>query len=178
MAAAASPGDGPNVVIFLDIDGVMNTKSSRKLKFSDATGGLVLNDLPPKELCDNLQSLVRSTGCQIVLSSTWRLEPRKVAELEPLFAEYGLAISGSTPDLEKACKGDRVDEIMLWLQEADGDAPSAWVAIDDLDLLKMNTRLSEANFVRTSDLQGLSKEKVAEALEKLAAQSQSVPERA
>lgn len=85
-------------------------------------------------------------------------------------SRYGLSIKGVTPDLEQSARGDRVDEILLWLEMRAAKSPVAsWVAIDDMDLLRKNPRLKEANFVHTEDEKGLDREKMEEALRKLLA---------
>ena len=149
-------------IVFLDVDGVLNTQSSRE---DD------VNHLPAQEFLQNLKFLVDSTQCKIILSSTWRLSDYKRSQLDHVFLQYGLAINGATPDLEKTARGDRVDEIFLWLEmhAAKSEHVQAWVAVDDMDLLRQNPRLKEENFVRTSDEKGFNLPKMEEALQKLLA---------
>lgn len=149
-------------IVFLDVDGVLNTQSSREED---------VNHLPPPELLQNLKFLVDSTQCKIILSSTWRLSDYKRSQLDHVFLQYGLAINGATPDLEKTAKGDRVDEILLWLEmhAAKSEHVQAWVVVDDMDLLRQNPRLKEENFVHTSDEKGFNLPKMEEALQKLLA---------
>ena len=47
-------------------------------------------------------------------------------------------------------------EILLWLEmrAAKSERIQAWVAIDDLDLLRQNSRLNSQNFVRIDDAEG------------------------
>ena len=154
---------GQTRVIFLDVDGVLNSRMSREAAESD---------VPPPEIMENLKFLVDNTQCKVILSSTWRLVDHKRHQLENLFLQYGLSVNGATPDLEKVAKGDRVDEILLWLEmrAAKSEHVHAWIAIDDMDLLRMNPRLTSSNFVHTSDAVGLDAEKTEEALNKLLAQ--------
>ena len=163
ISAATAALAGQTRVIFLDVDGVLNSRNSR-----DATN----SDVPPPDIMENLKFLIDNTQCKIILSSTWRLADHKRHQLEHLFLQYGLSVNGSTPDLEKVAKGDRVDEILLWLEmrAAKSEHVHAWIAIDDMDLLRMNPRLSSQNFVHTSDNVGLNAEKTEEALNKLLAQ--------
>lgn len=149
-------------IAFLDVDGVLNTQSSRETD---------VNHLPPKEILQNLKFLVDSTQCKIILSSTWRLSDYKRSQLDHVFLQYGLQINGATPDLEKTAKGDRVDEILLWLEmhAAKSEHVQAWVAVDDMDLLRQNPRLKAENFVHTSDEEGFNLPKMEEALQKLLA---------
>ena len=149
-------------IVFLDVDGVLNTQSSREED---------VNHLPPPEFLQNLKFLVDSTQCKIILSSTWRLSEYKRSQLDHVFLQYGLAINGATPDLEKTAKGDRVDEIFLWLEmhAAKSEHVQAWVAVDDMDLMRQNPRLKEENFVHTSDEKGFNLPKMEETLQKLLA---------
>ena len=52
-------------VLFLDIDGVVNNKRTEK-----SFGGFMAIDPAMAAL---VQRIVRNTGCEIVLSSSWRL---------------------------------------------------------------------------------------------------------
>lgn len=157
-------------LIFLDIDGVMNSQKSRKMKFDSKEGRLKMDDFPAPLMLENLQLITSRTGCEIVLSSTWRLLPPKAAQLKACFEELGLKMIGTTPDLQDCGRGDRVDEILQWLEEAGDGVPEAWVAIDDMDLVRMNDRLEDKHFVKTNDAVGLTEEKAAEAIDKLLGQ--------
>ena len=147
-------------IIFLDIDGVLNTRSSR----DDG------DHLPVQECLDNLAHIIKHAHRpSIVLSSTWRLDSTLLSALKKVFDERGLEILDCTPDLEKGHTGDRVDEILLWLSKYStaGKRAPAWVAIDDLDLLRMNPRLDAKNFMRTRDSSGLTADCAEEVVAKL-----------
>ena len=163
ISVATAALAGQTRVIFLDVDGVLNSRTSREAANSD---------VPPTEIMEHLKFLIDNTQSKIILSSTWRLVDHKRTQLENLFLQYGLSVNGSTPDLEKSAKGDRVDEILLWLEmrAAKSEHVHAWIAIDDMDLLRMNPRLRSQNFVHTSDITGLDADKTEEALNKLLAQ--------
>ena len=74
-------------VIFLDVDGVLN--SSRTL-YEDIS----LED----DLISNLKELVDKTGAKIILSSSWRLSIEAVSMLMDKLDKFGLVISGMTCD--------------------------------------------------------------------------------
>ena len=74
-------------VIFLDVDGVLN--SSRTLYES-----ISLED----DLILNLKEIVNKTKAKIILSSSWRLSTEAVATLIDKLDKFGLAISGMTYD--------------------------------------------------------------------------------
>lgn len=60
-------------VLFLDIDGVCNSATYAEARFKKTgKGGLLGIDPVPAEL---VRRIVKETGCEIVLSSTWRLYP-------------------------------------------------------------------------------------------------------
>ena len=165
-------------VIFLDIDGVLN--SSRTL-YEDIS----LEDY----LISNLKELVDKTGAKIILSSSWRLSTEAVATLMDRLDKFGLAISGMTCDgvdldwLEKyefdATKKyldtkfdwdenrqikithDRGAEIFKWLHDHDD---CAYVILDD-EIEDIKPYFSESVIVKTSYKTGLTKEDVKKAIQ-------------
>ena len=62
-----------------------------------------------------------------------------------------------------------MDEILQWMQQPEL-AVEAWIALDDMNLMKMNSKLDAAHFVRTDDAVGLTRDKAEEAITKLLAQ--------
>lgn len=130
-------------VIFLDIDGVLNSNfwnDSHQKEISDGT----LIDIEKIQL---LAKLVRSTNANIILHSGWRfwfntdLEPlRKEAEnLKMLLQQENLMIEGMTPDFSteeirrsKKFSLVKASEILAWL--AEHKEVDRWIVIDDLDL--------------------------------------------
>lgn len=123
---------GGNVVkvIFLDIDGVLNSRAyDRKRDWTKQT------DIDETRL-PLVKRIVEETGAEIVLSSTWRRHWDKNAEacaedgryINEIFAKYGLKIYDKTPYL--GICAERKDEVALWLERA-GDAVEKFVIIDD-----------------------------------------------
>ena len=132
-------------IVFLDIDGVLNSRVSRE-------NG---DHLPDPAMLSNLKLAMQQVpNCLIVLSSTWRLDSTLARPLRDVLSSEGLSITDFTPDLEKLHIGDRVDEIILWLREHKSEG-LPWVAVDDMDLLAMNSKLTAEHFVRTYDGTGL-----------------------
>eukprot|EP00928_Gymnodinium_smaydae_P077133 TRINITY_DN6031_c0_g1_i3.p1 TRINITY_DN6031_c0_g1~~TRINITY_DN6031_c0_g1_i3.p1 ORF type:complete len:213 (+),score=64.15 TRINITY_DN6031_c0_g1_i3:70-639(+) len=173
-------GDGScaRSVLFLDVDGVLNSKKSRKMFFCEDSGSMLMDDSPHDDMLKNLQSLVDQTQCKIVVSSTWRLADHKLRQLERRLSEFGMVVKDKTPDLSGRGTGDRVDEILLWLEmrAAVGQRVEAWVVLDDMDLIRQNDLLEADRFVRTDDGVGLTSENVEEALCKLQAQRRRAEE--
>lgn len=131
-----------NKIIFLDIDGVLNTKDwvEKKTSWVDENKVRLL-----ASLCD-------ITGAKIVLSTSWReilLEPDVIGEESAffkavqLFKEYNLEILGMTPKLET-----REQEIMAYITS---NNIRSWVVFDDKDL-------KIQNLVRTDNTIGLTVE--------------------
>jgi hypothetical protein len=101
-------------IIFLDIDGVLNCKSTpnpRNFPY-----------IVDPQLLANLKELLRRTGANVVLSSTWRTDP------VGLFAakHYGIPFIDVCPDMPEA---SRCEEMLRWLS-AHQDV-HRYVVIDD-----------------------------------------------
>ena len=144
-------------VIFLDVDGVLNGRATR----SDG------DHSPHPTLLDHVAHIVRSSGCRVVLSSTWRLEERSRSQVVTALGTRGVRLEDvDTPNMENTYSGDRVDEIFSWLETHSPEC-TRWVAIDDMDLVKMNERLQAAHFVRTDDGVGITAAGAEEVIAKL-----------
>lgn len=88
-------------IIFLDIDGVLNTPgtSCDAVTWRPEPGELLRIPIEPACMT-RLNRLVRESGAKIVISSSWRLFAR-FEDLAPALARYGLVgdVIGETPDL-------------------------------------------------------------------------------
>lgn len=140
--------DLPSRVLFLDIDGVLNSRRS-----AVATGGyphgfddseMVRFDLIAIAL---VRKLCREAKAKIVLSSTWRYHFPiwKIAE------ELDLPIVGCTPRPSECDYMNRGQEIAQWL--AEHPAATRYAIVDDI-----NAMLPEQQqyFVQTNEEFGLS----------------------
>jgi hypothetical protein len=112
----------PRKVIFLDIDGVMNSVSTRP---QDPRG--LVDFLDPANVAV-LNTIVQATGAVVVVSSSWRLSTSFV-DLVASFAAAGCVaeIVDITPDLD-AYRRDR--EVAAWLA-AQPAPPARFVVLDD-----------------------------------------------
>ena len=165
-------------VIFLDVDGVLN--SDRTL-YEDIS----LED----DLILNLKELVHKTKAKIILSSSWRLSTEAVATLMDKLDKFGLVISGMTCDgvdldwLEKyefdATKKyldtkfdydenkqikithDRGAEIFKWLCDHDD---CTYIILDD-DIEDIKPYFNESVIIKTSYKTGLTKENIEKAMQ-------------
>lgn len=103
-------------VIFLDIDGVLNSKKTpnpRELPY-----------IVDKKLLSRLNKLLERTGAKVVLSSTWRIDPVGLLAAK----HWGVPFIGCCPDMPES---PRRKEILSWL--AKHPKVTRYVVIDDED---------------------------------------------
>jgi hypothetical protein len=101
-------------VLFLDVDGVLNTpKLIRNFGFDHIDEVLVAL----------VARIVRETGSEIVLSSTWRIQEKDRKLVEDALSRHGLKIRDCTPVITRGSGGwteggwvRRHEEIEAWLQ--------------------------------------------------------------
>lgn len=106
-------------IVFLDVDGVLNC-------YNDFVGKdtfLILN----KQMIKRLNRIIKSTGADIVLSSTWRMYPQHIDYLR----EHGVnfidsTIIGSFPWSSR--QEIRGNEIQHWLNK---NKVESYVILDD-----------------------------------------------
>ncbi len=92
------------------------------------------------------------------------------AQIESAFKEIGIdPLLGWTPSRGKT----RVDEIYYWLKNFDNKTIQEdiiikkWIAIDDMDLIKLDRKRMQDHFVLTSIVYGITEETVKEAIQLL-----------
>ena len=158
-------------IIFLDIDGVLNSEKWYKERFDKKLypnlEGYPLCEFDPLTI-EQLNLLTDKTNAKIVISSTWRMG-RTIDELKKLFEEVGIKgeIIGVTPHLtfSDGHGVDRGNEIKRWIdlncirwwdkmlsqKEKDITLESYVILDDDPDMLLEQ----KDNFVRTSWRDGL-----------------------
>ena len=137
-------------VVFLDVDGVLN--SVRDDYDIDLNSGYHLK---------LLQKIIKSTGAKIVLSSSWRRDvPLMKFNLLPRLEEYGMEIMDCTPYI---CNGScRGDEIREWIKRTEYgitqfailDDNNDMAEFTDTNLIQTNTKfgLQEIDAIRCIDL--------------------------
>lgn len=117
-------------ILFLDIDGVLNSREyDRKRNWNEQT------DIDETRL-PLVKEIIDKTGAKIVLISTWRSHWDKDENLcdedgnyiTRLFSKYGLAIYDKTPDF--GLHGRRKDEVLAWLV-GNADEVDRFAIIDD-----------------------------------------------
>lgn len=131
-------------VLFLDIDGVLN---SLQWAHADGNGfGCAAVKQPPTRewlkwdpvAVQHLRGVIEATGAQIVVSSSWRGFGAKAVEAwQGMFGCYGwpdAPVIGETPDLNRMENGVwvskiRGDEVAAWIEENPG--VERYVCVDD-----------------------------------------------
>ena len=169
-------------IIFLDIDGVLNSFNTfREIYYEWQLTGIrrVAIDLDKVLL---LKEIVDNTGANIVLSSSWRTfgkmrkgklvtKNQNLHDLIEILNNNGLEIYDITP---KSRSGNREEEIRKWLENKDIES---FIVIDDdsFDLQGfIGHELVKTNFIKTDshgegikELSGLTTYHVEEAINKL-----------
>lgn len=135
-------------VIFLDVDGVLN---------SYARGGtMALSKTKIKKLRD----IVWCGNAKIVVSSSWRLFPEARAKLVRYLKYKGLTVYGWTLDMGEPYS--RGDEISMWL-DTEGRDVEKYVILDDMDETQFEEHIY--NLVQTDSNEGLTDKDVLLALD-------------
>lgn len=162
-------------VIFLDVDGVLN---SAKTVMSDES--------LETDLIQNLAAIVKATNAKIILTSSWRMSPSALSHLMDALMWFDLSISGCTQegvdikDFEhtrfegiaptkrylspNTFTYDRGAEIAMWLLQHDFDVEK-FVILDDSadDIINWFSK----EFVEINFTKGLTKEDAAKAIKLL-----------
>jgi hypothetical protein len=138
-------------VIFLDIDGVLN--SERFLKNNQ-------DETIDRNNVSILKNVIDKTGSVIVMSSAWRLwfddnmmpKERYSQYLYDILCEFDIKLFGKTPDfsteeirIKKTFSYVKAKEIIAWFD--DHEVVDKYVVIDDLDLKndEINVHLIRTN---------------------------------
>lgn len=165
-------------VIFLDIDGVLNTSETfmkRRIEYEKTKKWITEIDL---HRVARLKYIINMTGAKIVLSSAWRLmgefsdgeyisKSNLLKELLDIFDSFGIKIYDITPYIDSK----RGEEIQSWLKNKKVES---FVIIDDetTDLMEFcNKELIKTSFLKDGvmlenmdDCTGLCKEHVDKAI--------------
>ena len=131
-------------VLFLDIDGVVNNKRTDK-KFRN------LMAIDPA-MAALIQRIVQNTGCEIILSSSWRLFQNSRDEIERKICKFA--------DITPVLRAPRGYEIKAWLTLH--PEIQHYAILDDSESILPEQR---ANFFQTTWESGLT-EDIALAVEK------------
>jgi len=126
-------------VLFLDVDGVLNMEASGGLK--------TLN----RNRLKLLEEIINTSGCKIVVSSSWRKDAAYLNRLHRVLNYRGISVHGVTPILDQK----RGYEIKSWL-EKHNEVTHYAIVDDNNDMLESQ----QSYFVQTDSNIGLTKDVV------------------
>ncbi len=156
-------------IIFLDVDGVLNSKSWNDSHQQEIRDGILIDETKIKLL----SKLINKTNASIVLHSGWRFwldsefQPsRKESEIFlGMLLDENISIFDITPDhrTEEIMKTNKLSlvkagEILEWVSKHENI--EQWVVLEDLDL---NNKEVENHQIRTDSQKGLTLENITEA---------------
>lgn len=122
----------PLRLLFLDVDGVLNTADSKN-------SGTIC-----PALLSRLREVIAATGASVVLSSTWRNFPQLRVLIMAALPKG--SVVGQTPlEDERVWRNDvRPREIRDFLCQVEADVGhvTAWAAVDDMDLISQANGLA------------------------------------
>lgn len=145
-------------VIFLDIDGVLNSENFRwRVIKEENYDPFDIDELDKKAVC-RLKKIVRETNAKIILSSSWRWDKNSYEEVKQQLGAQGLEIFDSTI-LDVCYTMSRTAEIQLYLDTH--PEIKEYVILDDDIILEPLSN----NWVKCLFAEGLTAEKAAEAIE-------------
>lgn len=114
-------------VVFLDVDGVLNSNSFAEKMLEEEGIRVFYEDILDKRCISCLKQIVKKSGADIVLSSSWRRIPKARAKLVEQLAEYGMSIHSDTP----YTGGERGDDITAWFNRHKDLNIESYVILDD-----------------------------------------------
>ena len=160
-------------VIFLDVDGVLNSEDDLKVfrEKNNITGTILYAEVEDRPL-KLLKELVEKSGAKIVVSSSWRIGcersgresvfgARLYEKLVKRLKDYGMDVYDITPSLSG--NRQRGDEIREWLQTCENDVENFVILDDDADMCEF----VETNLVQTTYEHGLTDDSITKALQVL-----------
>ena len=171
-------------VLFLDIDGVLNSENwfgyrqycIKNNMFNEVINFVNINDDRIKHKLSmiddraiaNLNRIIEETGCKVVLSSSWR----SCVEAENLLTEYILKVKGFKYELYDVTPRlwfndfsiRRGEEIQLWIdKESEKNEIESFVILDDVDFDMLPEQMN--NFIHVDGQVGLTDRDVFAAIE-------------
>lgn len=148
-------------IIFLDIDGVLNSE-----QFVSKCGDSWNGDQVDPVAVQRLNLLIKQSGAKVVLSSSWRLNEtgiKSITEVQELLNSLGIecTVVGVTGELNN----NREEEIDDWLS-ANSNIKNFVILDDDRLNPKRDSEdpFLNSHFVRTSWLDGLQDKHVEKAM--------------
>ena len=135
-------------VIFLDVDGVLNSKKSMLRNYYAGVHvrgiGEDRTDWPDTIMVERVNNIIKETDAEIVLSSAWRHVG--INKMQEYFRAWGIckSIIDFTPKLYVK----RGIEILQWLSNESGkSAEQCCIIDDDSDMLNLMPLLIKTNYI-------------------------------
>lgn len=160
-------------ILFLDVDGVLNSTNFALSERNKNPGGIMGMDYLAVDL---LRNIVLKTNCKIVLSSTWRIFKwdvfvKELQKHDPTNLILNSTI-GTTPNRnvhpEMSPQDNRGLEIQKWIDE--NNFTGSFVIVDD----DSNMAHLSGNFIKTEFKTGLTKKNEEEIILKLNSQEKRI----
>lgn len=149
--------DNKKKLIFLDVDGVLNSWTYWKSLNPDDQYELRHID---RNAIKKLKRIVDKTGAEIVVSSTWRKFNEDMQVLATRLSVYGLNIMSKTPVL---CNKERGHEITAWFESHPEYKDATYIILDDD--ADMNVHMD--HLIKTDYQYGLTNSKAEKAIKML-----------
>ena len=148
-------------VVFLDIDGVLNTsknyyewdramrESGKRVSFHVAPDDSFVELLFDRQLVQNFNKITRVTDAKIVVSSTWRNLYQDLQVLVGILKRVGIEgeVIGKTPSygrIGNGGRGERGDEVAAWREDNGHSGPFVCID-DDADFQAVKKHLVQTN---------------------------------
>jgi len=132
-------------IIFLDIDGVLNSSNFLYKKNKKKNGERALNQIDPKTI-KLLNKIIEITNAKIVISSAWRIL-YSVEEITR-FLKYHKLVGEIIDETPKGISGKRGDEIQDWLNHNTKkyNIESFAIIDDNSDMVHLKHKLIQTKF--------------------------------
>lgn len=128
-------------VIFLDVDGVLNSRTFAKRMREREGVNVFRHDILDEGALLLLKEIIDRTGAKIVVSSSWRKIPSKLLALKDWLAYYGMEVYDVTP----YAGGERGNDITAWLKRHPSVHKYA-ILDDDSDMGAHIVHLAQTSF--------------------------------
>ena len=152
-------------VIFLDIDGVLNSdKYWESIKSYEKELTEMQREID-SECLNNLKKIVNITKAKIVITSSWKKTNRKYEEFKKYMIQNGISIYDKTPNSLQSSV-NRGEEIRTWLEEHKGEVDNFIIIDDEIypDFNELEERLVKTDFYKE---RGIEKKHVEKAINML-----------
>lgn len=145
-------------LIFLDVDGVLNSQKFADKMFDEECVDVFANDLIDDHAVRLLKALIDETDSRVVLTSTWRKHFESFDRLCQQLRKHGITLYAVIDRLSK--NEHRGDDITNWLKENRGHFTNYVILDDDSDMT-----VHMEHLVQTSFDDGLTRADVDKAIE-------------